>query len=351
MPAPSPTLVLAAVVVLAAIGTGFGVARLGARRSRRHSRRRVAILEREFARFLDSRITASVLKRAVRAADESAFWAALETLSLGLGRAGRARISGALDKNPFSAAERRALEDDSPWRAELAARRLSLLRSAASRRALRRALARGPEMVSLAAAMALARDRDARALRWIVDHPETLRRRGRAARTALLRAFGRGALPVLAESLQREPGDGSFERSAIEALSHGRYLPAAAAIERRLRHPDMEVRAAAARALGWLRAEECAASVLGALEDEAWQVRAQAARALGLIGASATLDPLAAALTDRAWWVRRHAAYALRSLGPEGIDTLRRAAARSSDPYAREMAREALEAEPGLPAS
>ena len=113
----------------------------------------------------------------------------------------------------------------------------------------------------------------------------------------------------------------------------------------------MEVRAAAARALGWLRAEECAASVLGALEDEAWQVRAQAARALGLIGASATLDPLAAALTDRAWWVRRHAAYALRSLGPEGIDTLRRAAARSSDPYAREMAREALEAEPGLPAS
>ena len=350
MPAPSPTLFLAAAVLLAAIATGFGVARLGARRSRRHSRRRVATLERELARFLDSKSTALALRRAVRSADPSAFWAALETLSLGLGRAERARLSGALERNPFAAAERRALEDDSPWRAELAARRLSLLRSPASRRALRRTLARGPEVVSLAAAMALARDRDARALRWIVDHPETLRRRGRAARTALLRAFGRGALPVLAESLQREAGDGWFERSAIEALAHGRYLPAAAAIERRLRHPDMEVRAASARALGWLGAGDSTASILGALEDEAWQVRAQAARALGLIGASTALVPLASALTDRAWWVRRHAAYALRSLGPGGIEALSRAAARSPDPYAREMAREALEAEPGLPA-
>ena len=79
-------------------------------------------------------------------------------------------------------------------------------------------------------------------------------------------------------------------------------------------------------------------------------INLKAARALGLIGASTALVPLASALTDRAWWVRRHAAYALRSLGPGGIEALSRAAARSPDPYAREMAREALEAEPGLPA-
>ena len=215
MPAPSPTLFLAAAVLLAAIATGFGVARLGARRSRRHSRRRVATLERELARFLDSKSTARALRRAVRSADPSAFWAALETLSLGLGRAERARLSGALERNPFAAAERRALEDDSPWRAELAARRLSLLRSPASRRALRRTLARGPEVVSLAAAMALARDRDARALRWIVDHPETLRRRRSSRPNGLAPGVREGS----AAGAGRVPATRGWRRM-VRALGH-----------------------------------------------------------------------------------------------------------------------------------
>jgi HEAT repeat protein len=84
------------------------------------------------------------------------------------------------------------------------------------------------------------------------------------------------------------------------------------------------------------------------LEDEAWPVRAVAAWALGRIaaaggpGAPAALEPLAARLGDRAWWVRRHAAYALWELGEPGRAALGRIADSSTDPYARDIAREAL---------
>jgi HEAT repeat protein len=83
--------------------------------------------------------------------------------------------------------------------------------------------------------------------------------------------------------------------------------------------------------------------LIAALADEAWPVRAQAARALGRLREPAAVAPLADRLTDRSWWVRRHAAYAMRRLGPTGRAALRRLMEHSSDPYARDMAREALE--------
>jgi len=72
-------------------------------------------------------------------------------------------------------------------------------------------------------------------------------------------------------------------------------------------------------------------------------VRAQAAWALGRTRSGLAILALPARLTDPAWWVRRHAAYALREFGREGRRELERIAHGSSDPYARDMAREVLD--------
>ena len=99
---------------------------------------------------------------------------------------------------------------------------------------------------------------------------------------------------------------------------------------------------AAARTLGRIKAVDSAGSLIRALSDPIWQVRAQAARSLGLIGEKETVGPLSECLTDSSWWVRRHAAYALGALGAEGHESLHRIIATSPDPYARDIAREAL---------
>jgi HEAT repeat protein len=241
------------------------------------------------------------------------------------------------------AAERRALRDDSPWRRELAARRVGLLRSESSRRALRRALGRGPAMVTLAAAMSLARDRDGAALRWLISHPQALARRTPRALVTLLRAFGPAALPVLVHALDEGRLDPALERAAIEALGLSGDRDAAEAIERRLQSRDVELRVAAARALGRLRDRESVPALIVLLSDREWQARAQAAWALGQMRDLETIDALAERLTDRAWWVRRHAAYALDRLGARGRAALEWTARRSPDPYARDMASEVLE--------
>jgi HEAT repeat protein len=80
-----------------------------------------------------------------------------------------------------------------------------------------------------------------------------------------------------------------------------------------------------------------------ALTDEQWPVRAMAAQALGRLSAAPAVDALAGCVSDKSWWVRRHAAYALARIGGDGFDALCELAARSDDPYAREMAIEALE--------
>jgi HEAT repeat protein len=267
----------------------------------------------------------------------------LETHVLRLDRAAWMRLSAALRRSRHAAAERRALADDSPWRRVLAARHLGLLRSRASWRALREAMRRGPELVTQAAAMALARYRDRGSLRWLLARPAALARRSRPARLAVLRAFGRAGLPVIAEALAGEIEDRRLEIAMVEALGLGRHRDAQALIERRLTAADLDLRVAAARALGRMQAVECATALIGALKDPEWQVRAQAARALGRVRAPLAMHALAARLGDPSWWVRRHAAYALMELGEDGQGALRHVVATTTDRYARDMATEALE--------
>lgn len=102
------------------------------------------------------------------------------------------------------------------------------------------------------------------------------------------------------------------------------------------RHPNQEVRAQAARALGALPHAESQAALLGLLDDDAWVVRAQAARGLGLLTAVQAVPSLRKALRDPEWWVRLRAALALTRFGGAGRDALLQEE-RGPDPGARDV--------------
>lgn len=338
MPAP-----LALSVILATIAIAIYVVRVHGRRQRRHQRRRVGSLGRQFMRFVAGQLGVHDLRRIVAESNEGEFWWALERLSTRWQRKEWLRLSRALERNRWSRNERRALRDDSPWRRELAARRLALLASPDSRRALRSALVQGPENVSLVCAESLARYRDLRTLLWLIAHPATLGHRPLPMLVDLLLAFGPRGAKVLRAALEEGIEVPVFERAAAEALGLLGDRDSANAIERLLESDSVDVRVSACRALGRLGAVEAGTSLLRALADDAWPVRAQAAKALGLAKVVIAVNRLGDCMTDRSWWVRRHAAYALAKLGPDGHQKLRAIVAGSPDPYARDMAIEVLE--------
>ncbi len=318
-----------------------GVARHAERHDRALQRRRLETLRDAFRRYARTGGDHRAVRRLAKAADATVFWSALEMLDLTPLEA--RRLSASLERVRHVRDESWTLRHDTPWRRELAARRMALIRARAGRRALRRAIQQGPEPVAFLAATGLARQRDAWTLRWILEHPAYFATRPSRARTALLRAFGPGATPLLAERLLAGVGHPALERSVIERLGAAGHTGSAAAIGVRLQSFELELRVAAARALGRLRSTGHVDALLAALEDEAWEVRAQAAHALGRIGASEAVPRLAAALSDPSWWVRRHSAYALSELGTEGTAALSGEARASNDRYARDIAHEALE--------
>jgi HEAT repeat protein len=119
------------------------------------------------------------------------------------------------------------------------------------------------------------------------------------------------------------------ELSAVEFFKH---------LHAHVRHDDMEIRVAVARALGSYPHPRTEAVLVALLEDGEWQVRTQAATSLGVIRAVNSRDALRKALADPNWWVRLRAAIALRQLGGAGSQVLR-AAETGDDRFALEMAR------------
>jgi HEAT repeat protein len=339
VPAFTPAF-FAALVLAAAIAAPLYLFDVVRRRERRAGRERLLRLRALLRGFGRGAVKASALRRAVRDHETEVFWDAIEVLPIGLPR--RLLLGEALDRTKPALLERRALREEPVERRVIAAERLGRLLSRASRRALRRALERGPEPVAAAAALSLARGRDAWTLRHLLDHPELLAHRTARFRATVLRAFGRGALPVLHQALVAS-GDPSLQRAIIDTLGSARHRESAALIARRLGDVEPEVRVAAARALGLLEVESFALLLRDALEDPHWAVRAQSARALGRLRATGFEEALARRLSDPAWWVRRHAAYALAELGESGREALQRAAESSPDRYAREMAAEVLQ--------
>jgi HEAT repeat protein len=321
---------------------------LAARMIRRGERRELRMRAGELFQLLGGRVAGDVPARALRRAAAStghdSFWDALEAIAATLRVRERQGLARTLARSGHLARERRVLAgDEPPARRELAARRLGMLPDPRSRRVLRRALVRGPEGVRLAAARALARHRDLRALRWLLEHPGSLERRTLPALVGLLRTFGPAARAMLIAALERGAGEPRFECASLEVLGLARCRSARGSVTARLRSPHLEVRVAAARALGRLGMGEAIPVLVMALADPAWPVRAMAAQALGRLSASPAVDALAACVGDPSWWVRHHAAYALAAIGGEGHDALCDLAARSADDFAREMAREALD--------
>lgn len=325
---------------LAGVGTAAGVVRLIRRRDRHAARGRGTELSEALAAFLAARLESEALAAIAEDADPGTFWTALESVEGGPET--RRRLGTALGACAAVEAECLALRDDSPWRRELAARRVGLLDTSATREALLGALAEGPEPVTAAAALGLARLGEARALRWVLDHPAALGHRTPRARVALFRAFGPQALPVLAGALETCV-DPRQTVAIVETLGLAPFADARHAIERRLADPDLEVRVAAARALGRIGRDDAGSALAAALRDEAWPVRAQAAWALGRTRAPIGILALPPRLTDSSWWVRHHAARALAALGEMGVAELRAIAGGSPDPFARDTARAALE--------
>ncbi len=101
--------------------------------------------------------------------------------------------------------------------------------------------------------------------------------------------------------------------------------------------PDMEVRIAVAKVLGFCSQPASVQMLTDLLKDKYWEVRAAAAKALGQLKAEQAILDLTQSLKDSRWWVRMHSAAALLNLGNEGLAVLK-----SQDPqrdrFAYEMA-------------
>lgn len=82
----------------------------------------------------------------------------------------------------------------------------------------------------------------------------------------------------------------------------------------KLRAEAASVRAAAAEALGFMRAYSAEAALIGRLEDDSAEVRRQAAMALAWCGGRGSVRPLMAALDDQDWIVRQAAHVSLTNL-------------------------------------
>lgn len=348
MPTLVPAGALPAALSFLVLGSSIGLALLIVRAASRSSRGRRRSHAGDLVRLLGARLSGHLppadLRRAAGEAEAQAFWDAIEAISASLRLRERYELARSLDRSKHvREARRRVREDDDPARRETATRRLGLLPSRRSRAALRRAMVRGPESVTLSAARSLGAHRDTAALRWLLLHPERVGARPIGSLSGLFRAFGPAGRAMLVAALERGVANTRVECALMDALGLSRCRSARGAIEQRLARTPLEARIAAARSLGRLAMLESTPALMSALTDEAWPVRAQAAQALGRMQATPAVDALVDCVADRSWWVRHHAAYALAAIGPEGRDALCDLVARSPDAFAREMAREALD--------
>jgi len=147
---------------------------------------------------------------------------------------------------------------------------------------------------------------------------EMLRSADKNARRDAARALGIGGatsadvVPALVNSLA--DADATVRRESLRSLEHI-GSPAAAALINALSSADKRVRAAAALALGTIRALEAVPALTTTLHDPDKETRRESAVALGLILDRQAVEPLINALQDRDKGVRSAAAEALGLLG------------------------------------
>ncbi len=110
-------------------------------------------------------------------------------------------------------------------------------------------------------------------------------------------------------------------------------------------HPEMEIRASTARALGNLNTPlpEIIQTLMNLAQDESWEVKAQALKGLGKLQSQSALDVLTESLYSSNWYCRLNAGFALLQLGKRGIERLKQISSQKKDKYAAQMAQMVLE--------
>jgi HEAT repeat protein len=138
-------------------------------------------------------------------------------------------------------------------------------------------------------------------------------------------------------ALNRTDLDGFARALLIDGLGASGDYSAIPRLLEAARDPDLEARAAVARAAGQLMHPELQPALAILLDDPEWPVRASAAEAVGLAGFTSLAAPLARLLEDPQWWVRFRAGEALCRLGASGAAHLHWAGTGGS-PLARHTA-------------
>ncbi len=196
--------------------------------------------------------------------------------------------------------------------------------------------------VQEAAAEALGRVRDPRAIAVLLDELRTQDEFAQPRIASALVAFGSVAVAPIVEQLPK------VEEPAVRAwlarvLGEIRDPEAVGAALELARDPSDHVRAAAVEALGRLGLPRAVPSLVErALRDPTPFVRAQAAASLGQMGAESAVDALAAALDDPSYDARLRAVEAIEALRPKDLLPLERAL-RNPSAQVRQRAALALE--------
>ena len=223
------------------------------------------------------------------------------------------------------------------WRRLEAARLLAVVAAPRDRLTVRRLIADRHPAVQAAATTCLSRLDDEALVADVIKRMPERSPAVRLYQAEVLRGVWRlAARSVLRRLEAREPARRlEVWIQLAEAIAEPQCLAAAAALHR---HSDAGVRAAVARALRRFPHATATAALVERIADPESRVRAEAARSLGAVAGAAAVPHLLTALSDRAWAVRLRAALALAGLGAPGRKALEAAAARSDDPYARDMA-------------
>jgi len=238
----------------------------------------------------------------------------------------------ALDQAPWGARLRRSARARRWWKRLETARFLAVAGVPSDTATLALLIADPHPAVHLAAVSALNHLDSPELAAAVIDQLPSLPVHVGAFYASTLRRARSVAIPLLQERLTRVD-DPALPRIAEYAarLQEPALRPRFTALAK---HPNREVRAQAARALGSLPHAESQAALLALLADEAWIVRAQAARGLGLLASPLAVPALRRALRDPEWWVSLRAALALTRFGGAGRDALLQEE-RGPDPGAR----------------
>jgi len=180
--------------------------------------------------------------------------------------------------------------------------------------------------VRIVATRALGELRDKGAVTTLVSAAEQGRVPWGVAKAALF-AIGQSAIEGLKAAL-RSP-DQRTRMFSVDLLGLLNALPAIPDLLEALHDGALEVRVAAARALGRIGAPRAVPGLVACLlVSEPPELRAVAAEALGRIGASETVDALAGLLGDTDFSIAHNAAQALARISAEGRRRLEELVAR-----------------------